>query len=99
MSIQVPEYKISSDQLLQLATPLGQHDQKPSTPIADFVPVSDSKTLSGKRFLRITASGTSAPLVDLFEPFEKRGEVENELYEKNKVDSYIPGWFGKGMKK
>ena len=50
LSIQVPEYKISSDQLLQLATPLGKDDQKPSTPIADFVPVSDSKNLTGKRF-------------------------------------------------
>lgn len=25
--------------------------------------------------------------------------VEHELYSKNKVDSYIPGWFGKGIKK
>jgi len=49
LSIQVPEYKISSDQLLHLATPLGQDDHKPSTPIADFVPVSDSKNLLGKR--------------------------------------------------
>jgi hypothetical protein len=71
LSIQVPEYKISSDHLLQLVTPLSQDDMKPSTPIADFVPVSDSKNLT----------------------------VEHELYEKNKVDSYIPGWFGKGMKK
>ena len=50
LSIQVPEYKISTDQLLKLATPLSEEDHKPSTPIAEFVPVSVSKDLKGTRF-------------------------------------------------
>ena len=25
--------------------------------------------------------------------------MESELYDKNKTDSYMPGWYGKGLKK